>query len=60
MGILTVLTPSQNLLDEEKELAKQQQEILDGNCKKYEMLEQVMQNGAIKNLAHRYGVNLDD
>ncbi|CAN6241500.1 unnamed protein product [Urochloa humidicola] len=49
-----------NLLDEEKELAKQQQEALDGNCKKYEMLETVMQNGAIKNLAHRYGVNLDD
>ncbi|CAM0144881.1 unnamed protein product [Urochloa decumbens] len=49
-----------NLLDEEKELAKQQQEALDGNCKKYEMLEMVMQNGAIKNLAHRYGVNLDD
>ncbi|RCV14767.1 hypothetical protein SEVIR_3G005350v4 [Setaria viridis] len=49
-----------NLLDEEKELAKQQQEALDANCKKYEMLDLVMQNGAIKNLAHRYGVNLDD
>ncbi|OEL26079.1 hypothetical protein BAE44_0012901 [Dichanthelium oligosanthes] len=49
-----------HLLDEEKELAKQQQEALDGNTKKYQMLEIVMQNGAIKNLAHRYGVSLDD
>ncbi|TVU16704.1 hypothetical protein EJB05_40279, partial [Eragrostis curvula] len=47
-------------LEEEKELAKQQQDLLDGNCKKYDMLETVMQNGAIKKLAHRYGVNLDD
>ncbi|CAL5046342.1 unnamed protein product [Urochloa decumbens] len=48
-----------NLLDEEKELAKQQQEALNGNCMKYDMLETVMQNGAIKTLAHRYGVSLD-
>ncbi|XP_062227239.1 ASI1-immunoprecipitated protein 1-like [Phragmites australis] len=47
-------------LEEEKELAKQQQELLDGNCKKYDMLDTVIQNGTIKNLAHRYGVNLDD
>ncbi|KAL6651665.1 hypothetical protein ACP70R_010590 [Stipagrostis hirtigluma subsp. patula] len=47
-------------LDEEKELAKQQQESLDGNCKKYDLLENVVQNGTIKNLAHRYGINLDD
>lgn len=49
-----------NLLEEEKELAKQQKELLDGNYKKYEMLENVMQNGNIKNLAHHYGVNLAD
>ncbi|GJN25941.1 hypothetical protein PR202_gb13830 [Eleusine coracana subsp. coracana] len=49
-----------NQLEEEKELAKQQQEVLDGNGKKYDMLETIMQNGSIKNLAHRYGVNLDD
>ncbi|PUZ61965.1 hypothetical protein GQ55_4G320400 [Panicum hallii var. hallii] len=49
-----------NLLDEEKELAKQQQEALDGNGKKYEMLEAVMSNGTIRKLAHHYGVSLDD
>ncbi|KAL6844238.1 hypothetical protein ACP4OV_025911 [Aristida adscensionis] len=47
-------------LEEEKELAKQQQEILDGNCKKYDLIENMMQNGAIKSLAHRYGIHLDD
>jgi hypothetical protein len=51
---------SQNLLDEEKELAKQQQEALDGNGKKYEMLEAVVSNGTIRKLAHHYGVSLDD
>ncbi|KAF8769361.1 hypothetical protein HU200_006883 [Digitaria exilis] len=47
-------------LEEEKELAKQQQEALDANCKKYDMLEVVVQNGGLRNLAHCYGVNLDD
>lgn len=51
---------SQILLDEEKDLAKQQQEALDGNCKKYELLEIVMHGGSIKNLARHYGVNLND
>ncbi|RCV20430.1 hypothetical protein SEVIR_4G052800v4 [Setaria viridis] len=49
-----------NLLDEEKELAKQQQEALDGNWQNYEMLEIVMKNGAIKSLARHYGVDLGD
>ncbi|XP_062184027.1 ASI1-immunoprecipitated protein 1-like [Phragmites australis] len=66
MKLLTKRQEAQNMslikiqLEEEKELAKQQQELLDGNCKKYDMLESVMQNGAIKNLAHRYGINLND
>ena len=51
---------SQNLLDEEKELAKQQQEALNGNGKKYEMLEDVVSDGTIRKLAHHYGVRLDD
>ncbi|RLM55526.1 hypothetical protein C2845_PM10G04200 [Panicum miliaceum] len=50
----------ENLLDEEKELAKQQQEALDGNGKKYDMLEAVVSNGTIRKLAHHYGVSLDD
>jgi len=49
-----------NLLDEEKELAKQQQEALNGNGKKYQMLENVVSDGTIRNLAHHYGVKLDD
>ena len=51
---------SQNLLDEEKELVKQQQEALNGNGKKYQMLENVVSDGTIRNLAHHYGVKLDD
>lgn len=50
----------QKLLEEEKELANRQQELLDGNCKKYDMLETLVQNGTMKNLAQRYGINLDD
>ncbi|XP_066344908.1 ASI1-immunoprecipitated protein 1-like [Miscanthus floridulus] len=48
------------LLEEEKELANRQQELLDGNCKKYDMLETLVQNGTMKNLAQRYGINLDN
>lgn len=58
MELLLLL--SQMQLEEEKELAKQQQEALDANCKKYDMLEVVVQNGGLRNLAHCYGVNLDD
>ncbi|XP_051206392.1 ASI1-immunoprecipitated protein 1 [Lolium perenne] len=47
-------------LEEEKELATQQQETLDANYKKYDMIENIMQNGNIKNLAHHYKVNLAD
>jgi hypothetical protein len=50
----------QNQLEEEKELAKQQQELLDGNYKKYDMLENVVQNGNMKSLAQHYGVSLAD
>lgn len=49
-----------NLLEEEKALEKQQQESLDANCKKYNMLDTVVQNGSIKDLARSYGVNLVD
>ncbi|WVZ87784.1 hypothetical protein U9M48_034367 [Paspalum notatum var. saurae] len=49
-----------NVLEEEKCLEKQQQESLDANCKKYDMLENLVQKGSIKKLAHEYGVNLDD
>ncbi|BAF24489.1 ASI1-immunoprecipitated protein 1 [Oryza sativa Japonica Group] len=49
-----------NQLEEEKELAKQQQELLDGNYKKYDMLENVVQNGNMKSLAQHYGVSLAD
>ncbi len=47
-------------MEEEKELAKQQQELLDGNYKKYDMLENVVQNGNMKSLAQHYGVSLAD
>jgi hypothetical protein len=47
-------------LEAEKELATQQQETLDANYKKYDMIENIMQNGNIKNLAHHYKVNLAD
>ena len=49
-----------NQLEEEKELAKQQQELLDGNYNKYDMLENVVQNGNMKSLAQHYGVSLAD
>ncbi|KAJ1273592.1 hypothetical protein BS78_06G293900 [Paspalum vaginatum] len=49
-----------NVLEEEKCLEKQQQESLDANCKKYDMLENLVQRGSIKMLAQQYGVNLDD
>ena len=41
-------------------LATQQQETLDGNYKKFDMLENIMQNGNIKNLAHHYKVHMAD
>lgn len=47
-------------MEEEKELAKQQQELLDGNYNKYDMLENVVQNGNMKSLAQHYGVSLAD
>uniref|UniRef100_A0A0E0K3F0 RRM domain-containing protein n=1 Tax=Oryza punctata TaxID=4537 RepID=A0A0E0K3F0_ORYPU len=46
-----------NLLEEEKDLAKQQQELLDGIYKKYCILDSNVIND-IKNLSRRYGVNL--
>uniref|UniRef100_A0A0D9VJA7 RRM domain-containing protein n=1 Tax=Leersia perrieri TaxID=77586 RepID=A0A0D9VJA7_9ORYZ len=46
-----------NLLEEEKELAWQQQELLDGMYKKYSILESGVKND-IDNLTRRYGVNL--
>lgn len=50
----------QKILKDEKELATRQQEVLDGNCKKYDMLETLVQKGDITNLAQQYGVNLND
>lgn len=50
----------QKILKDEKELATRQQEVLDGNCKKYDMLEALVQKGDITNLAQQYGVNLND
>ncbi|CAM0906193.1 unnamed protein product [Alopecurus aequalis] len=47
-----------NQLEEEKELATQQQETLDGNFDKYYMLEKMMEEGTIDNLARHYNVNL--
>ncbi|CAM0952812.1 unnamed protein product [Alopecurus aequalis] len=47
-------------LEEEMVLAMQQQETLNANYKKYDMLEDIMQNGNIKNLAYHYGFNLAD
>uniref|UniRef100_A0A0E0GAZ2 RRM domain-containing protein n=1 Tax=Oryza nivara TaxID=4536 RepID=A0A0E0GAZ2_ORYNI len=46
-----------NLLEEDKDLAKQQQELLDGIYKKYCILDSDVMND-IKNLSRRYGVNL--
>lgn len=51
---------AQKILKDEKELATRQQEVLDGNCKKYDMLEALVQKGDITNLAQQYGVNLND
>ncbi|VAI01157.1 uncharacterized protein LOC119294692 isoform X1 [Triticum dicoccoides] len=49
-----------NILEEEKELAAQQQIMLDANYHKYDLLENIVQNGTIKNLAGHYRVNLFD
>uniref|UniRef100_A0A0D3F8P8 RRM domain-containing protein n=2 Tax=Oryza TaxID=4527 RepID=A0A0D3F8P8_9ORYZ len=46
-----------NLLEEDKDLAQQQQELLDGIYKKYCILDSDVMND-IKNLSRRYGVNL--
>ena len=50
----------QNQLEEETELATQQQETLDGNFEKYYMLEKLVQDGKINNLARHYNVNLSN
>uniref|UniRef100_A0ACD5V1X9 Uncharacterized protein n=2 Tax=Avena sativa TaxID=4498 RepID=A0ACD5V1X9_AVESA len=47
-----------NQLEEEKELAMQQQESLDESYKKYNMLEDIVRNGKIDNLARHYDMNL--
>ncbi|KAG8066824.1 hypothetical protein GUJ93_ZPchr0004g38995 [Zizania palustris] len=47
-----------NQLEEESELAKQQQELLDGNYKKLDMIEKIQTKGSIRNLAHHYGISL--
>ncbi|XP_047069356.1 uncharacterized protein LOC124677414 [Lolium rigidum] len=47
-----------NQLEEEEELATQQQETLDENYKKYQMLEDIVRNGEIDNLARHYEINL--
>ncbi|XP_037422402.1 uncharacterized protein LOC119287026 [Triticum dicoccoides] len=49
-----------SILEEEKELAAQQQIMLDANYYKYDLLESIVQNGTIKNLAGHYRVNLFD
>ncbi|KAH7680940.1 RNA recognition motif domain-containing protein [Dioscorea alata] len=47
-------------LAEEEKLAKQQSEQLKTNYKKYEMIENIMQDGTAARLARYYGVNLGD
>ncbi|XP_072971605.1 ASI1-immunoprecipitated protein 1-like [Typha angustifolia] len=47
-------------LEEEEKLAKQQQEMLSGNYRKYEMIENIMQDGTVARLARHYGVNFAD
>uniref|UniRef100_A0ACD5ULR5 Uncharacterized protein n=1 Tax=Avena sativa TaxID=4498 RepID=A0ACD5ULR5_AVESA len=47
-----------NQLEEEKELAMQQQGLLDESYRKYDMLEDIVRNGKIDNLARHYDINL--
>jgi len=47
-------------LEAEDVLAAQQQETLDANYRKFDVLENIMQNGNIKNLAQHYKVKLAD
>ncbi|XBI60603.1 hypothetical protein VPH35_041518 [Triticum aestivum] len=49
-----------NQLEEEKELAAQQQETLVANSNKYDMLENLVNNGEITKLAQHYKVKLGD
>ncbi|XP_037488222.1 uncharacterized protein LOC119366567 [Triticum dicoccoides] len=49
-----------NQLEEEKELASQQQETLVANSNKYDMLENLVNNGEITKLAQHYKVKLGD
>ncbi|GER56841.1 RNA-binding (RRM/RBD/RNP motifs) family protein [Striga asiatica] len=45
---------------EEEKLAKQQNEILNGHYKKFELLEGVFLDGSAKNLGHQYNLPLAD
>ncbi|CAM0901481.1 unnamed protein product [Alopecurus aequalis] len=45
-------------LEAEEVLAAQQQETIEASYKKFDMLETIMQNGSIKNLAHHYNVKV--
>ena len=47
-------------MEEENVLGKQQQETLDSNYKKYDILENIIQEGDIKNIGRHYKVNLAD
>ncbi|XP_008785867.1 uncharacterized protein LOC103704384 [Phoenix dactylifera] len=47
-------------LEEEEKLAMQQAELLKSNFKKFEMIENIMQDGAASCLARHYGVKLAD
>ncbi|KAK1324012.1 hypothetical protein QJS10_CPA02g00491 [Acorus calamus] len=47
-------------MEEEEKLAKQQSEMLNANYKKYESIENIMQEGALNRLARHYKVNVSD
>ena len=45
---------------EEEKLAKQQQETLKGNYKKYEIVDSVMADGTARRLAKHYNMRISD
>lgn len=50
---------AQYQLEEEEKLAEQQQEVLQQNYKKHEIIESIVQDGSLDRLAAQYRMNMD-
>ena len=60
LNVFIVFVLWQKQLEEEENLARNQQESLKGNYKKYEMMDALIGDGTAKRLARHYNMNLGD